>query len=196
MEQSPCVILGSSSRTRHQLLSRLRIPFTTMSPDIDESSQKNEDAAHLAKRLAHAKADAILARIDTDIPLITSDQVMLLNEQILGKPRDENDAVNIIHRCSGQCAAFFTHVVVTDPSTRQQLSHLEKTVVQYRSYSRRTAEQYVKIEQPLRAAGAIHCEGLGISLLERINSNDPTALLGLPLIKLSAMLREMGVDIL
>ena len=196
MEQSPRLILGSSSATRYQLLSRLQIPFVTISPNIDESPKKDESAIDLSERLAKEKAQAIFTKTSLALPLITSDQVMLLKGEILGKPRNTEHAIQIIHQCSGQTAEFYTSLTVTNTATNQQLIHTEKTTVEYRQYDRSVAERYVAIEKPLNAAGAIHCEGLGISLLSNIHSNDPTALLGLPLIALSEMLRQVGVTVL
>ncbi len=196
MKQSPRLILGSSSATRHQLLCRLQIPFLTVPPNIDESPKQDESANDLSERLAIEKAQAISTTTNLALPLITSDQVMLLNNEILGKPRNREHAIEIIHQCSGQTAEFYTSLAVTNTATNQQLTHTEKTTVEYRQYDRSVAEKYVAIEKPLNAAGAIHCEGLGISLLSRIHSNDPTALLGLPLIALSDMLRQVGITVL
>ena len=188
------VILGSSSRTRKMLLERLEVPFKTISPNIDETPYANEQPFQLASRLAAEKCEAVKL-IDNTLPIITSDQVMYLDSNIIGKPKSKAHAISIIQSCSGKVVEFFTAIQIHCAQSLQTFATIEKPTVTYRHLVRDEIERYLARENTMDAAGAIHCEGLGISLLTSIQSNDPTALLGLPLIKVSEYLRQLGLQI-
>ena len=195
MTDLPPIILGSSSKTRKKLFDTLQIDFTVVSPNIDESPKPNEEAKSLSQRLALEKNIALKDKVRMPAILISCDQTMLLNQDIIGKPRDDSDAIDIITRCSGQTAYFYTSLCVYDPLKDITHARTVKTTVLYRAYTAETAVRYIQKENTLNAAGAIHCEGLGISLLQSIQSNDPNALLGLPLIELCGILTDIGIKL-
>ena len=189
------IILGSSSKTRQKLLSTLLLDFTVISPDIDESPNPDEDAKTLSQRLAKEKNIAIQAKIKKPSIIISCDQTMLLEQEMIGKPQDKADAISIISRCSGKTAYFYTSLCVFDPRTRQIYARTVRTMVTYKKYTPATALRYINKENTLNAAGAIHCESLGIALLQSIESDDPNALLGLPLIQLCTILNDIGIHL-
>jgi septum formation protein len=193
MTDLPPIILGSSSKTRKKLFNTLQLDFSVISPDIDESPSPSEDAKSLSQRLALEKNIALRNKVSMPAILISCDQTMLLNEEIIGKPRNSSDAIDIITRCSGQTAYFYTSLCVYDPLKEKTYACTVTTTVLYRAYTAETAVRYIQKENTLNAAGAIHCEGLGISLLQSIQSDDPNALLGLPLIELCGILNKIGV---
>lgn len=187
------LILASSSTYRRQLLSQLGLSFTCISPDIDESPLANESAMMLTKRLALTKAERIL-RDNPEAIVIGSDQVAELDGVILGKPHTAERAFAQLKRCSGRTVHFFTALAVA--SSQHQQSEMVATQVQFRALSDSQLLAYIKKEQPLDCAGSFKCEGLGIALFESITSNDPSALIGLPLIRLAHMLCAEGIDVL
>lgn len=187
------LILASSSRHRRALLTRLGLEFACDSPDIDETPRTGEPPAALAERLAMAKAGTVAARHPGAV-VIGSDQVAALGEQALGKPGDPARAREQLAACSGREVLFHTAVCLSLPDGQTD-RHRDVTRVVFRALSAAEIERYVDIEQPLDSAGAFRCEGLGISLFERIENHDPTALIGLPLIWLSAALRRAGLAV-
>ncbi len=185
------LVLGSTSRYRHELLSRFRLPFDTASPDVDETPQPGETPGALALRLALAKAHAVAAQFPEAI-VIGSDQVADLNGQPLGKPLVHDKAVAQLRAMSGQSMQFHTAVAVVCKATgfAQADTAVVRTV--FRSLSDAEIERYLRAEEPYDCAGSAKSEGLGITLLDAIESDDPTALIGLPLIRTARLLRAAG----
>lgn len=183
------LILASTSRYRRELLERLRLPFHVARPDTDETPLPGETPADLARRLALGKARAIAAR-QPEAWVIGSDQVAELHGQALGKPGTREHAVAQLTAMSGREVHF--HTAVSLVRGEAVLERQDITVVRFRDLQTEEIERYVEAEQPLDCAGSFKCEGLGIALFRSIDSQDPTALVGLPLIALSAMLRQAG----
>ena len=190
----PRLVLGSSSPYRRELLARLGQPFESRSPDVDETPLAGEAPMALACRLAEAKAREVARGFDEDVIVIGSDQVADLDGQALGKPGHHAAARDQLRALSGRVARFHTAVCVMRPKTGQLLQALSSVTVRFRALGDADIETYLLREQPYDCAGSAKCEGLGIVLLERIDSDDPTALVGLPLIATSRLLREAGWD--
>jgi septum formation protein len=192
----PRLILGSTSRYRRELLARLGLPFEVQSPDVDESPLSDETPPDLALRLALAKAQAVaaMASKDDDVVVIGSDQVADLAGQPLGKPGTHDKAVAQLTAMRGQTVVFHTAVAVVRLATDFSQTLMDTTRVQMGHYSDQDIETYLRCEQPYDCAGSAKVEGLGIVLLDRIESDDPTALIGLPLIATTRMLRQAGLD--
>lgn len=187
------LVLASGSRWRRQLLDRLGIPFAWASPDIDETPHPNEAPEALVHRLALTKAE----RIASDYPdhlVIGSDQVAVFNGDILGKPGNAATARANLARFSGQRVRFITGLAVVDTSRAWHRVCHERFNVVFRELSDAEIERYVAREQPFDSAGSFRMEGLGVTLFERLEGNDPNTLIGLPLIRLCALLREAGLD--
>ena len=189
------LILGSTSVYRRELLSRLRLPFTVERPEVDETPLPEEKPADLALRLALAKAQAVAARHPTAV-VIGSDQVADLHGEPLGKPGDHARAVIQLQRMRGQTVVFQTAVAVICQATGFSQVALAPVRVVFRSLSDGAIEQYLRAETPYDCAGSAKSEGLGIALLERIDNDDPTALVGLPLIRTCELLRAAGCELL
>lgn len=189
----PRLVLASGSRWRRQLLDRLEIPFAWQSPDIDETPHPDEEPIALVQRLALAKAQR-LAEAWPDHLIIGSDQVALFEGEILGKPGDAATARANLTRFSGQRVRFLTGLALLDTRhDRQWVTH-ETYDVAFRRLGDEEIARYVEKEKPLDSAGSFRMEGLGIALFERLEGDDPNTLIGLPLIRLCAMLREAGLD--
>ncbi|HYP84738.1 Maf family nucleotide pyrophosphatase [Variovorax sp.] len=189
------VILASTSRYRRELLERLRLPFDVHAPGVDETALPGEAPRELARRLALAKAQAVAARFPGAV-VIGSDQVADLDGQALGKPGNHERAVEQLRRMRGQTLIFHTAlaVVCLDAGFCQQ--DIAPVRVVFRDLGDAAIEHYLRTEQPYDCAGSAKSEGMGIGLLEAIESDDPTALVGLPLIRTCRMLRAAGVDLL
>ena len=187
----PPLILASTSRYRRELLQRLRLPFEVLSPEVDETPQPGEAPAALALRLALAKARAVQARRPEAV-VIGSDQVADLDGEPVGKPHTHERAVAQLTRLSGRSVVFQTGVAVVAPGFERAL--LAPVRVRFRALAPAEIEHYLRTEQPYDCAGSAKSETLGIALLEAIDSDDPTALVGLPLIRTCALLREAGID--
>jgi septum formation protein len=185
------IILASTSRYRRELLARLQLPFTTRSPDAAEDVIPGEAPATMAARLALAKARNIAA---PGAVVIGSDQVASLEGHILRKPGTAEIAVAQLRACQGKTVSFHTAVAVVATSSGRTLQHIDCTEVVFRRLDDAALEQYVKLERPLDCAGSFKSEGLGVALFERISSEDPTALIGLPLIFVADALRKLGAD--
>ena len=183
------LILASTSRYRRELLERLGLPFHVARPDVDESALAGERPDMLARRLARAKAQVLAAR-HPEAWIIGSDQVATLGGLALGKPGTRERAIGQLRAMSGIAVEFHTAVCVMRGETC--LEAIDMTRVTFRTLQDDEIGRYVDAEQPLDCAGSFKCEGLGISLFEAIESRDPTALVGLPLIALSGMLRQAG----
>lgn len=183
------LILASTSRYRRELLERLRLPFQVARPEVDETPEAGESPVALAQRLARAKAQAIAVQLP-DAWVIGSDQVAALGPQPLGKPGTRDKAIAQLHAMSGGEIQFHTSIALIRGDT--VFEAMDTTRVSFRSLQAAEIERYVDAEQPLDCAGSFKSEGLGISLFDAIESSDPTALVGLPLIALSRLLREAG----
>ncbi len=183
------LILGSSSRYRAELLGRLQIPFETAVPNIDESPRVAETPRDLAVRLALQKAQAIYARSAADSVVIGSDQVANREGQCIGKPGSRAGAIDMLMRSSGKTLTFHSAVCVCSAAGLQEF--VVDTVCQFRALTLAEIESYVDREPSFDCAGSFKSEALGISLFEAMRSDDPTALIGLPLIRLSAVLRQL-----
>ncbi|MDP2031810.1 MAG: Maf family nucleotide pyrophosphatase [Polaromonas sp.] len=189
------LILGSSSRYRHELLSRLGLAFEVVSPAVDETPQPGEDPAALALRLALAKARAVAANFPQAV-VIGSDQVADLGGLPLGKPGSHERAVAQLRQMRGQTVIFQTAVAVVCAASGFEQVELAAVKVRFRDLGDEEIENYLRSEQPYDCAGSAKSEGLGIALLESIDNDDPTALVGLPLIRTCRMLRAAGITLL
>jgi septum formation protein len=188
------VVLASTSIYRRQLLERLQLPFTIHSPGIDETPLPNEDVTSLVYRLAKQKAEAVATRYPDSI-IIGSDQAAVRGAQILGKPGTPEAAIAQLKATSGTQIVFHTAVHVIDPQHQQHEAHIDTTIVKFRTLNDEEISRYIAADKPLDCAGAFKAEALGISLFERIDSQDPTALTGLPLIWLASALRRAGLQL-
>lgn len=196
MQSSPSrkLVLGSTSVYRRELLARLRLPFIVAAPDVDETPLPGEAPAALARRLALAKARAV-ADMHPDCIVIGSDQVADLHGQPLGKPGTHDRAVAQLQAMRGQTVIFQTAVAVVCKASSFVQEDLAPVRVQFRDVGDAEIEQYLRAETPYDCAGSAKSEGLGISLLEAIDNDDPTALVGLPLIRTCRMLRAAGLNL-
>lgn len=189
------VVLGSTSRYRRELLLRLGLPFDVAAPKVDETPRASETPEALARRLALAKARAVA----TDHPhaaVIGSDQVADLDGEPLGKPGNHERAVEQLRRMRGRTVVFQTAVAVVCAESSFEQVDLAPVRVRFRALSDAEIETYLRLEQPYDCAGSAKSEGLGIALLDAIDNDDPTALVGLPLIRTCRMLRAAGVKLL
>ncbi|GAB3103205.1 Maf family protein [Lysobacter terrae] len=184
------LILASTSTYRRELLARLRLPFDVARPEVDESPRPGESPAALAERLAIAKAGVIASR-EPRATVIGSDQVAELDGSALGKPGSRDGAVAQLGAMSGREIRFRTAVCVQRDSEPPRIA-MDTTTVRFRTLSLAEIERYVDAEQPFDCAGSFKSEGLGIALFDAIESSDPTALVGLPLIATARLLREAG----
>ena len=189
----PALILGSTSRYRGELLHRLRMPFEVVAPQVDETALTGEQPAELALRLALAKARAV-ARNHPQAAVIGSDQVADLDGQAIGKPGTHERALDQLRAMSGRTVIFQTAVAVVRRDNGFEASALVPVTVRFRRLGEAEIERYLRLEQPYDCAGSAKSETLGIALLDAIESDDPTALVGLPLIKTCALLRQAGLD--
>ena len=189
----PPLILASTSRYRRELLERLRLPFEVVSPQVDETPLPGESPAVLAQRLALAKAHAVAA-LRPDAVVIGSDQVADLDGEPIGKPGTHERAVAQLQRMRGRRVTFQTAVAVVRADRGYARGLLAPVGVSFRALSDAEIEHYLRTEQPYDCAGSAKCETLGIALLDAIDSDDPTALVGLPLIRTCRLLREAGLD--
>jgi septum formation protein len=190
------LVLGSTSRYRRELLARLTSSFRVHAPAVDESARAGEAPASLAARLAVAKAHAVAAACPGAL-VIGSDQVAELDGIALGKPGTVEAACAQLRACSGRTVAFHTALCVVDARDPTARVHADAdlTRVVFRPLDEGAIERYVEAERPLDCAGSFKAEGLGITLFERIESIDPTALVGLPLIALARLLRGAGIEL-
>ena len=191
----PRLILGSTSVYRRALMQRLRLPFEVVAPQVDESPRPGETPAAMAQRLALEKAREVAARHPGAV-VIGADQVADLAGQAMGKPGNHARAVAQLQALRGQSVTFHTAVAVLRPETGFEQVQVAPVRVRFRALSDADIQRYLVLEQPYDCAGSAKCETLGIALLEAIESDDPTALVGLPLIRICQMLREAGIDVL
>lgn len=193
MPQRPTLILASTSRYRHELLARLRLAFEVEAPGVDETPRAGERPADLALRLALEKARAVAARRPGAI-VIGSDQVAELDGEGIGKPGSHGRAVDQLRRMSGRRVVFQTAVAVVRADASYEATRLAPVLVTFRTLGDGEIEHYLRTEQPYDCAGSAKSETLGIALLASIESDDPTALVGLPLIRTCELLRGAGLD--
>lgn len=186
------LVLGSTSRYRRELLQRLHLAFDVVSPHVDETPLPGETPAAIAQRLALAKAHAVAAQRPEAV-VIGSDQVADLAGEPLGKPGTHERAVAQLRRMSGQTVLFQTAVAVVCAATGFERCELAVVRVVFRDLNDDEIERYLRIEQPYDCAGSAKSEGLGIALLDHIDNDDPTALVGLPLIRTARLLRQAGL---
>ena len=189
------LVLGSTSLYRHALLERLGLPFTVDPPDVDEAALPGEMPAQTALRLAEAKARAVAAR-HADALVIGSDQVADCAGRAVGKPGTRDGATAQLRALSGRTVVFHTGLVLVDAASGRCRTALIDVSSTFRSLTSEEIDAYLDREAPFDCAGSVKSEGLGIALFDRITSDDPTALIGLPLIALCRLLREEGVDVL
>lgn len=187
------LILASTSTYRRELLERLRLPFDAIAPEVDETPLPGEQPATLARRLARAKAADVAAHHPGAV-VIGSDQVADLDGLPLGKPGNHDNAVTQLRAMRGRTVVFHTAVAVRCVARAVDTCEMASVTVHVRDLSDDDIERYLAAEQPYDCAGSAKAEGLGIALLSGIESDDPTALIGLPLIRTCALLREAGID--
>lgn len=189
------IVLASTSPYRRELFARFGLPFSQLAPGVDECPQAGESASALAARLSEAKAWALAQRCP-DALIIGSDQTAVCGNLTLGKPGDFATACAQLRRLSGQTVHFYTAVTVLNAANGKSASRTVITEVVFRTLSPAEIDRYLEREQPYDCAGSFKAEGLGIALFEALRSDDPTALVGLPLIELRALLAEFGVDVI
>lgn len=194
-ENNPPLILASTSRYRRELLERLRLPFDVVAPDVDETPMAGETPQQLACRLAMEKARNVAARYPQAV-VIGSDQVADLDGQSLGKPLVHGVAVQQLRCMQGRQVVFQTAVAIVRNDRKFAQMDLARVKVRFRALTDDEIETYLQAEQPYDCAGSAKSEGLGITLLEAIDNDDPTALIGLPLIRTCQMLRAAGMQLL
>lgn len=188
----PPIVLASSSRYRRELLTRLQLPFTCHSPEIDESPLTNETAQALVQRLALSKARALAEQFPQHI-IIGSDQVAVLDGRIIGKPLHAEGATQQLSAASGRSVVFLNGLAVIDTRTAIEQVDLVPFSVHFRTLSTAQIQRYIALEQPFDCAGSFKSEGLGVSLFRATEGSDATSLVGLPLIRLCDMLNACGV---
>jgi septum formation protein len=194
MPASPALILASTSRHRRMLLERLGIPFDTAAPGVDETRSFREPVEQLVRRLSRAKAEAVTAKHPGAI-IIGSDQAAERDGEILGKPGDHATATAQLKAASGKYMKFHTGLCVIDTRDGRIQEYTDLTRVSFRKLTDGEIERYLQVEQPYDSAGSFKSEGLGITLFDAMESNDPSALVGLPLITLCKFLRNAGMEL-
>ena len=189
------LILASSSIYRHELLTRLQLPFTCISPDVDESPLFNELPQETALRLAQVKAHKV-GLTNPSALIIGCDQVATLDNIQLGKPLNHDNATKQLRLMRGREVIFHSALCLYNPATHNMQAEVIPYVVQFRDLSDAQIENYLIKEQPYHCAGSAKSEGLGIAIIEKMTGDDPNALIGLPLIKLVSMLQKEGVNVI
>jgi MAF protein len=187
------IVLASTSPFRHELLSRLALPFETAAPDIDESRLPHEPPLDMVRRLSEAKARA--CRTARNALVIGSDQVATVGEDVLGKPGTHERAAAQLRHLSGRSVTFLTGLCLLNTATGEAQVEVIPFLVHFRTLDEEQIERYLRHDQPYNCAGSFKSEGLGITLFERMEGDDPTALVGLPLIRLTDMLTKAGVSL-
>lgn len=187
------LVLASSSIYRQQLLQKLHMPFKCQSPSIDEQAQPGETAEVLVDRLAYEKAKAI-AKDHKNSVIIGSDQVASLDNAIITKPHSHEDAVAQLTKASGRCVTFYTGLCLYNTQTQETQRCVESFKVHFLELKQEQIECYLALEKPYQCAGSFKSEGLGITLFSKLEGDDPNTLIGLPLIRLIAMLRHWGLE--
>ena len=188
---APTIFLASSSPYRRGLLDRFLDQYETVTPDVDESNDQELAPAELATYLARKKAEAIVVNARQAL-IIGADQLAVLDDQVLGKPGDHQKAVEQLLAASGKAVTFLTAVCILDPIGRARFEHTDKTTVRFRQFDRRLAEAYLRHDRPYDCAGSFKLEGAGFVLFESVQTDDPTALIGLPMIWVADRLLQLG----
>jgi septum formation protein len=194
MSESPKIVLASSSPYRRSLLERLCIPFDTASPDVDESPLPGETPEQLVIRLACLKAGAV-AKERPSALVVGSDQVAVLGNTVLGKPGNRANALKQLQSMRGHTVSFLTGLCLLNTTTNNCQTDLVRYEVVFREYDDAEIERYLDRDQPYNCAGSFKSEQLGITLMRRMQGEDPTALIGLPLIRLAEMLRQEAIQL-
>ena len=189
------LILGSTSPYRRELMERLHTPFTTAAPDIDETRLVDESAYAMVARLSLQKAQAVAVQFP-DALIIGSDQCAVLHDRVIGKPHTHEKAMQQLRNASGETVVFLTGLCLLDSHTGNYQLDVVPFQVDFRQLSDAEIDNYLHKDQPYNCAGSFRSESLGITLFKRLYGDDPTALMGLPLIRLSEMLRQAGVELL
>ena len=193
-EHLPQIVLGSSSVFRKALLDKLHLPFSQSAPEINESPLAKETPKQMVARLSLEKAKALQSK-HSDKIIIASDQTACFNDKPLGKPGNFDKAKQQLEQFSGNKVVFYTGLAVFNPKTQAYHQAMDITEVYFRCLTQETIENYLQIEQPYQCAGSFKSEGLGITLFEKIQSQDPNALIGLPLIELTSIFKHMGIQL-
>jgi septum formation protein len=188
------IILGSTSPFRHMLMKKLEINFSTAAPDIDETRLTNESAEEMVRRLSVEKAKEV-AKIHPEALIIGSDQCAVLNNDIMGKPGSHENAVMQLQASSGNVVTYLTGLCLYDPVSGNYELDCIPFHVEFRQLSTHEINRYLYRDQPYRCAGSFKSEGLGITLFKKMQGEDPSSLIGLPLIRLCEMLRKKGVSL-
>jgi len=188
---APTILLASSSPYRRGLLDRFLDQYEAITPDVDESNDQGLAPEELATYLARKKAEAVVKNARQAL-IIGADQLAVLDDQVMGKPGDHQKAIEQLLAASGKTMTFLTAVCILDPIGRARFEHTDKTTVRFRQFDRRLAEAYLRHDKPYDCAGSFKLEGAGFVLFESVNTDDPTALIGLPMIWVSDRLLQLG----
>ncbi len=189
------LVLASSSEYRQFLLRKLHLEFISASPELDETPLLDESPSQTALRLSEAKASKLIEKFPNSL-IIGSDQVAVLNGFRLSKPGNRKNTIEQLLAASDQCMTFYTGVAVADSLTGEVISDIDECRVYFKKLTETTVNCYVDLEKPYDCAGGFKSEGMGIVLLNKIESDDPNALIGLPLIKLIGLLERFGVKVI
>jgi len=188
---APAIVLASSSRYRRDLLNRFLDSYEVLDPEVDETNAQKLGPEELAQYLARKKAEAVAVNARNSL-VIGADQLAVLDSGVLGKPGDHARAVEQLLAASGKTVTFLTAVCILDPVGRARYEHTDKTVVRFRQFDRRLAEAYLRHDEPYDCAGSFKIEGAGFVLFEAVRTDDPTALIGLPMIWVADRLLQLG----
>jgi septum formation protein len=188
---APSIFLASSSQYRRGLLDRFLDEYEAVSPNVDEENPNGFEPRELASHLARKKAEAVSVNARQAL-IIGADQLAVLDGQVLGKPGNHQRAVEQLLAASGKSLTFLTAVCILDPVGRTRHEHVDKTTVRFRQFDRRLAEMYLRHDEPYDCAGSFKIEGAGFVLFESVNTDDPTALIGLPMIWVAGRLLDLG----
>ena len=188
---APTIFLASSSRYRRELLNRFLDNYEVVDPEVDERNDLGLPPAELAQHLARKKAEAIAANARKSL-IIGADQLAVLEDRVLGKPGEHARAIEQLLASSGKTVTFLTAVCILDPVGRARYEHTDKTIVRFREFDRRLAEAYLKHDEPYDCAGSFKLEGAGFVLFESVETDDPTGLIGLPMIWVADRLLQLG----
>ena len=188
---APTIVLASSSPYRRDLLDRFLDTYEAVDPEVDETNVDNLPPEELARQLARKKAEAV-AITARDALIIGADQLAVLEDQVLGKPGNHARAVEQLLAASGKAVTFLTAVCVLDPVNRARYEHTDRTVVRFRNFDRRLADAYLRHDEPYDCAGSFKLEGAGFVLFDSVRADDPTGLIGLPMIWVADRLLQLG----
>ena len=188
---APTIFLASSSQYRRELLNRFLDNYEVVDPEVDERNDLGLPPAELAQYLARKKAEAVAVNARKSL-IIGADQLAVLEDRVLGKPGDHARAIEQLLASSGKTVTFLTAVCILDPIGRARYEHTDRTIVRFRQFDRRLAEAYLKHDEPYDCAGSFRLEGAGFVLFESVETDDPTGLIGLPMIWVADRLLQLG----